>query len=54
MIEGILNHCTNMTVERHYVDTHGQSVVAFAFCYLLGFNLMPRFKRDSSDKAVSA
>jgi TnpA family transposase len=27
-----------------YVDTHGQSEVGFAFCYLLGFALLPRLK----------
>jgi TnpA family transposase len=26
------------------VDTHGQSEVGFAFCYLLGFQLLPRLK----------
>ena len=45
MMEGILRHQANMTFTRNYVDTHGQSEVAFAFCYLLGFDLMPRFKR---------
>ncbi|MDE2278135.1 MAG: Tn3 family transposase [Xanthomonadaceae bacterium] len=44
MIEGVLRHCTDMTVEKNYVDTHGQSEVAFAFCNLLGFDLMPRLK----------
>jgi TnpA family transposase/HPt (histidine-containing phosphotransfer) domain-containing protein len=44
MIEGVLRHCTAMQVDRNYVDTHGQSEVAFAFCHLLGFQLMPRFK----------
>jgi TnpA family transposase len=44
MIEGVLHHCTDMEVDRQYVDSHGQSVVAFAFCHLLGFSLMPRFK----------
>jgi TnpA family transposase len=42
MIEGVLHHCTAMHVERNYVDTHGQSEVAFAFSYLLHFDLMPR------------
>ncbi|HLQ96715.1 MAG TPA: Tn3 family transposase, partial [Pseudogracilibacillus sp.] len=27
MIEGVLHHCTNMDVEKNYVDTHGQSEV---------------------------
>ena len=30
--------------EKQYVDTHGQSEVGFAFCYLLGFALLPRLK----------
>jgi TnpA family transposase len=50
MIEGLLKHCTEMEVEKNYVDTHGQSVVAFAFCNLLGFNLMPRLKAIHSQK----
>jgi TnpA family transposase len=44
MIEGVLRHCTDMEIRRNYVDTHGQSEVAFAFCHLLGFDLMPRLK----------
>lgn len=44
MIEGVLRHCTEMKVEKNYVDSHGQSEVAFAFCHLLGFELMPRLK----------
>ena len=44
MIEGVLRHCTEMEVERQYVDSHGQSTVGFAFCRLLGFQLMPRLK----------
>jgi TnpA family transposase len=44
MIEGVIRHCTEMVVERQYVDSHGQSEVAFAFCRLLGFQLLPRLK----------
>jgi TnpA family transposase len=44
MIEGVLRHETDMEVEKNYVDTHGQSEVGFAFCYLLGFELLPRLK----------
>lgn len=44
MIQGVLRHCTDMTIERQYVDTHGQSEVAFAFTHLLGFDLLPRLK----------
>ena len=44
MIEGVLRHCTAMEVDWQYVDSHGQSAVAFAFCHLLGFQLLPRLK----------
>ncbi len=44
MIEGVLRHCTDMEVDRTYVDSHGQSEVAFSFCRLLGFQLLPRLK----------
>jgi TnpA family transposase len=39
-----------MTVEKQYVDSHAQSEVAFAFCYLLGFDLLPRLKAIASQK----
>ena len=46
MIEGLIRHDTEMRVEKHFVDSHGQSEVAFAFCHLLGgVRLMPRLKR---------
>ena len=50
MIEGVVHHCTEMEVDRQYVDSHGQSTVAFAFCRLLGFQLMPRLKAIHSQK----
>jgi TnpA family transposase len=50
MIEGVLHHGTEMDVERQYVDSHGQSEVAFAFCRLLGFSLLPRLKAISSQR----
>lgn len=34
---------TEMSVQKSYVDTHGQSEIGFAFSHLLGFSLMPRF-----------
>src|SRR6266850_823627 len=46
MIEGLIRHDTEMRVEKNFVDSHGQSEVAFAFCHLLdGVHLMPRLKR---------
>ena len=50
MINGVLKHCTNMEVQKNYVDSHGQSEVAFAFTHLLGFQLMPRLKRIKVQK----
>jgi TnpA family transposase len=50
MIEGVLHHCTEMEVDRQYVDSHGQSTVAFAFCRLLGFELLPRLKAIHAQK----
>ena len=44
MIEGLLRHCTDAEIESNYVDTHGASVVGFAFTELLGFRLLPRLK----------
>jgi TnpA family transposase len=50
MIEGVLQHCTRMSVEKNYVDTHGASTVGFAFSYLLNFDLLPRFKNIHAQK----
>lgn len=54
MIQGVLRHCTEMDVDRQYVDSHGQNAVAFAFCRLLGFDLMPRLKGISKQKLYKA
>lgn len=50
MIEGVLRHCTDMDIDKQYVDSHGLSEVAFAFSYLLGFDLLPRLKAVASQK----
>lgn len=50
MIEGVLAHDTEMEIDRQYVDSHGQSEVAFAFCKLLGFQLLPRLKAIAGQK----
>ena len=44
MIEGLVRHSTDMALNRTYVDSHGQIEVGFAFCYLLGYDLLPRLK----------
>lgn len=43
-ITGVIRHCTEMQVKQHYVDSHGQSEVAFGLCQLLGYDLCPRLK----------
>jgi TnpA family transposase len=50
MIEGVLRHCTEMQVDRQFVDSHGQSEVAFTCCNLLGFRLLPRLKAIHQQK----
>jgi TnpA family transposase len=50
MLEGVLRHDTDLEVEKNYVDTHGQSEVGFAFCHLLGFQLLPRLKNLKHQK----
>jgi TnpA family transposase len=48
MIEGLLRHCTDADIASNYVDTHGASIVGFAFTELLGFRLLPRLKNIGS------
>ncbi|NGO54644.1 Tn3 family transposase [Allomesorhizobium camelthorni] len=50
MIKGVLRHCTDMEIQRQYVDSHGQSAIGFAFCRLLGFELAPRLKAIARQK----
>lgn len=50
MMKGVLRHCTEMSVDKNYVDTHGQSEVGFAFTHLLGFQLMPRIRGIQKQK----
>ena len=48
MIEGLLRHLTSAEIDRQYTDTHGASIVGFAFAHLLDFRLMPRLKNIGS------
>ena len=50
MIEGVLRYCTTAEIDRDYVDTHGQSIVGFAFAHLLGFRLLPRLKNIATQR----
>ncbi|MFF4391263.1 Tn3 family transposase [Streptomyces sp. NPDC001552] len=48
MIEGVLRYCTDVEIDRQCTDTHGASIVGFAFAHMLGFNLLPRLKNVGS------
>jgi TnpA family transposase len=48
MIEGLLRHLTDAEIDRQYTDTHGATIVGFAFSELLGFSPMPRLKNIGS------
>ncbi|GAB3976902.1 hypothetical protein GCM10029978_065090 [Actinoallomurus acanthiterrae] len=48
MIERLLRHLTDTDVDHQYTDTHGASIVGFAFSHLLGFNRLPRLKNIGS------
>jgi TnpA family transposase len=50
MIKGIIDHDTDMDMNRVFVDTHGQSVIGFAVSYLLHFALYPRLKAINKQK----
>jgi len=45
LIRGLLQHGTDMEIERQYADSHGQTEVGFAFCRMLHVDLAPRIKR---------
>lgn len=44
MIEKLPRHHTDVDGESNYVDTHGMSVILYAFTELLGFRLLSRLK----------
>ena len=54
MIEGVLRHCTDIEIQRQYIDSHGQSAVGFTFAHLLGFELAPRLKAIARQKLMLA
>lgn len=46
MMEGLIRHAADIdsAIEANYTDTHGASIVGFAFTHLLGYRLLPRLK----------
>jgi TnpA family transposase len=52
MLEGVLRHCTDVEIERQYVNTHEQSEVGFAFAHCLGFHFNATTQRHSPSTLV--
>lgn len=50
MLQGLLDHQTEMDVQEHSTDSHGKSDLGFALTYLLGFDLLPRYKSLGAQK----
>lgn len=50
MMEGLIRHSADVDskITANYTDTHGASVVGFAFTHLLGYRLLPRLKNIGS------
>jgi len=45
MLQGLLSHDTNAEIDANVTDTQGASIIGYAFCELLGFRLIARFKQ---------
>jgi TnpA family transposase len=50
IIDGLLNHETELKIEEHYTDTAGFVDHIFAMCHLLGFRFAPRVKSLGTNK----
>ncbi|GMQ61389.1 Tn3 family transposase [Vallitalea sp. AN17-2] len=48
VLDGLLNHETDLNIEEHYTDTAGYTDQVFGLTHLLGFKFAPRI-RDISD-----
>ena len=44
MLDGLLDHPTDLQIEEHYTDTSGFTDHIFALCHLLGFRSAPRIR----------
>jgi len=44
VLNGLLEHDTDLEIEEHFTDTHGFTEQLFGLCHLLGFSFMPRIK----------
>ncbi|WP_420820972.1 Tn3 family transposase [Shimazuella alba] len=50
IIDGLLNHETELKIEEHYTDTAGFVDHIFAMCHLFGFRFAPRVKSLGTNK----
>jgi len=50
MYKGILEHCTNMEIDKAYIDTHGQSTFGFGIGAFIHVDLFPRLKNINKQK----
>ena len=51
VLDGLLNHESDLRIEEHYTDTAGFTDHVFALTHLLGFRFAPRI-RDLGDKRI--
>jgi len=51
VIDGLLHHETDLTIEEHYTDTAGYTDQVFGLTHLLGFHFAPRL-RDVADSKL--
>ncbi|WP_223070438.1 Tn3 family transposase [Paenibacillus caui] len=51
VIDGLLHHETNLSIEEHYTDTAGYTDQVFGLTHLLGFRFAPRL-RDLADSKL--
>lgn len=53
LVDGFLNHETDLNIEEHYTDTAGYTDQTFGLCHLLGFRFAPRIRDISELKLYS-
>jgi TnpA family transposase len=53
VLDGLLQHQTDLEIEEHYTGTSGYTDHVFALCHLLGFRFAPRL-RDLADHRLFA
>lgn len=51
VLDGLLDHQSDLQIEEHYTDTSGYTDHIFALCHLLGYRFAPRI-RDLSDHRI--